>query len=315
MLREQDKRVTLHLIEIVIQELQKAYDDPPKNFQALDFRAPVLALLKHLRDLSVSDAHDRLQISRRADGPDYKAEGIVMKGYSSQAVFDILVEECQLQYRRDRFQNLLRVVCESMNNLALFAYTCSGHMRLREDMSKLKISVNELRSITTDGIKSSAIGFSCRGSGPVQPPLQGTEQVLQLGAKLRHLANGVRSNDNISLDTIFGYLAEILIDFFEERCGVEDRVPYGILGQNPNSPAKDLAEVSRFAHSDKLYSPFLARVYVWKLLKYLRDNVFLRLFSVNDRGFNVVDSAIEVCCIAFLYYSSCSLEIRVQPDI
>jgi len=143
-----------------------------------------------------------------------------MKGYSSQAVFDILVEECQLQYREDRFQNLLRVVCESMNNLALFAYTCSGHLRFREDMSKLKASVYELRSITTDSNKSSAIGISCRGSGPVQPPLQGTEQVLQLGAKLHHLANGVRSNDNISLDTIFGYLAESLIDFFEERCGV-----------------------------------------------------------------------------------------------
>ncbi len=57
MLLEQDKRVTvtLHLIEIVIQELQKAYDDPPKKFQALDFRATVLTLLKHLRDLSVSD--------------------------------------------------------------------------------------------------------------------------------------------------------------------------------------------------------------------------------------------------------------------
>ena len=82
MLLEQDKRVTLHLIEIVIQELQKAYDDPPKKFQALDFRATVLTLLKHLRDLSVSDAHNRLQISRRADGPGYKTEGIVMKGYS-----------------------------------------------------------------------------------------------------------------------------------------------------------------------------------------------------------------------------------------
>ena len=73
---------------------------------------------------------------RRADGPDYNAAGIEMKGYSSQAVFDsdILVEECQVQYREDRFQNLLRVVCESMNNLALFAYTCSGHVRLRQDM-------------------------------------------------------------------------------------------------------------------------------------------------------------------------------------
>ena len=53
MLLEQDKRVTLHLIEIVIQELQKAYDDPPKKFQALDFRATILTLLKHLRELSL----------------------------------------------------------------------------------------------------------------------------------------------------------------------------------------------------------------------------------------------------------------------
>jgi hypothetical protein len=260
------------------QALQAAHGNPPDHYYDLQVQNSVTALV------------NRLQIAN-AQAIDARDQCIPLRNVASQYAFEILCQECTTVDSASRFEMFLPIFLDALDALAEFAYSPQGVVNLLSHTQSLERSASSL-TLSPATHKSSAFGVLQGGEGVTQPPFSGSDAVQQLATRLHNLALETEGGNFFSLDDLIVKVSHHLINFFEARSGLVCGVPHGIIGNDIHTPARDLQELFRFAHSDsQWYSGHLARAHLLKLARYL-----FKLFTGLDKSTNTeIEEDIQVC--------------------
>jgi hypothetical protein len=264
------------------QALQTAHDNRPAQDYDEKVQQAVIALVNRLQ---TADAQARTDAS---------VQSIPLRNVVLRYAFEILCQECTIGNPETRFMQFLSIILDALDDLADFAYSRQGQINLRLHTE----SINRIAaSLTLPHVlhKSSAFGVLHGGEDILQPVLSGSAAVQKLATQLHNLGLRAEGEDCICLDDLIIQVTHHLIEFFESRSGLVGGISHGIIGGDLHTPARDLQELFRLAHSHtSWYSPHIARAHLLKLARYL-SKLFTRMVESTKKGFTETQEDIEVC--------------------
>jgi hypothetical protein len=285
------------------QALQKAHDNPPDSALDVEVQESIIALMDCLRQLSAQEDENPIGRAR---------EELAIQG--ATAVFQIIGQESKAADSATRLSELSAVLVQAIADLAPFAYSVRSQANLRTHV-QLFLDCRPHHDPQDKHI-ASAFGVCLNGVGVILPHLQNSPPLRELAASfqlLENKASAVQQGSTVELrplhdsplHKLIREVAKLLTQFFKDRSGFVEGVPYGITGWNTprHDPAMDLEEMFRVFHSQRGFIAHHARAYVLKLAQYLLS-VLGRQVLVSNPDFCAVQDAAQVCwsavpCAAF----------------